>query len=132
MHIHITWVIFQQFIRRDLKPVAFLVRIWSPSSFFESPQKDRHSIFFQRNSYTNVCLKFFYDAKLMTLLLIFTISSKSLKWKQHFHTGNFGINYFWIWLFDRAKYQEGDWTGARGTDEQPLSDMPLLIRCGGT
>ena len=28
--------------------------------------------------------------------------------------------------------QEGDQAEARGTDEQPISDMPLLIRCGGT
>ena len=35
--------------------------------------------FFQRNSYTNICLKFLYDAKLMTPLLILTISGKNLK-----------------------------------------------------
>ena len=28
------------------------------------------------------------------------------------------------------KYQGGDEAEARGTDEQPLSDIPLLIRCG--
>ena len=32
LHIHITWVIFQQFILRDMKPVTFIVRIQSPSS----------------------------------------------------------------------------------------------------
>ena len=32
LHIHITWVIFQQFILRDMKPVVFIVRIQSPSS----------------------------------------------------------------------------------------------------
>ena len=35
--------------------------------------------FFQRNSYTKVCLKFLYARKLMTPLLILTISSKNLK-----------------------------------------------------
>ena len=42
-----------------------------------------------------------------------------------------GITYFWIWLFDRAKYLKGDYTEARDTDEQPLYGMPLLMRCGG-
>ena len=34
--------------------------------------------------------------------------------------------------FGGAKYQGGDETEARGTDEQPLSDKPPLIRCGET
>ena len=84
LHIHITWVIFQQFIRRNLKPVAFIVNI---VSFFHIRISTKRQAFhfFQRNCYTNVCLKFLYDAKLMTPLLILTISSKNLKWKQHFH-----------------------------------------------
>ena len=35
--------------------------------------------FYKRNSYTNACLKFLCDAKLITSLLIFVISSKKLK-----------------------------------------------------
>ena len=43
-----------------------------------------------------------------------------------------GITDFWIWLFSGAKYQRGDKAEARGTDKQPLSDDPALIRCGET
>ena len=32
LYIHITWVIFQQLILRDMKPVVFIVRIQSPFS----------------------------------------------------------------------------------------------------
>ena len=39
---------------------------------------------------------------------------------------------FWIWLFGGAKYQGGDKTEARGTDKQPLSDTPPLMRCEET
>ena len=42
------------------------------------------------------------------------------------------ITYFSIWLFGRAKYQGGHKAEARSTDEQPLSDKPLLIQCGET
>ena len=34
-----------------------------------------------------------------------------------------------MWLFGGAKYQGGDEAEARGTDGQPLSDKPPLIRC---
>ena len=37
-----------------------------------------------------------------------------------------------MWLFGGAKYQGGDEAEARGTDEQPLSEKPSLIRCGET
>ena len=44
-----------------------------------------------------------------------------------------GITYFSIWLFGRGiEYQGGDKAEAGGTDEQPLSDRPPLIRCGET
>ena len=47
----------------------------SPSSTFESPKKKKKKKqafdFLKRNSYTNICLKFCYDAKLITPLLIF-------------------------------------------------------------
>ena len=43
-----------------------------------------------------------------------------------------GIAYFWIWLFGGAKYQGGDEAGARGTDEQPLSDKLPLIQYAET
>ena len=39
---------------------------------------------------------------------------------------------FWIWLFGGAKYQGGDEAEAKGSDEQPLSDKPPLIKCGET
>ena len=42
------------------------------------------------------------------------------------------ITYFRIWPFGGAKYQGGDKAEARGTDEQPLSIKPPLIRCGET
>ena len=46
-------------------------------SRFECSIKNRHS---------NVCLKFFFDAKLIMSLFIFlNVSSKKLKWKQHFY-----------------------------------------------
>ena len=35
-----------------------------------------------------------------------------------------------MWLLGGAKCQGGDEAEARGTDEQPLSDKPPLIRCG--
>ena len=40
---------------------------------FESPQKKKKKAFdfLKRNSYTNVCLKFLYDTKLITPFLIF-------------------------------------------------------------
>ena len=59
----------------------------------------------------------------------FLISSKTWKWKQHFHTG---ITYFWIWLFGAAKYQWRDETKAKSTYEQPLSDKPPLIQVPGS
>ena len=87
---HITWVIFQQFIRRDLKPAAFIVRIQSTSSIFKSPQKGRHFIFFKE-----ILAQMFvwnsFMAWLMTPLLILTISSKNLKWIVHTVT-------FWSYL----------------------------------
>ena len=43
----------------------------SRSSTFESPQKKTGNLKNKTTSYTNVCLKFFYDAKLITPLLIF-------------------------------------------------------------
>ena len=46
----------------------------SPSSTFESSQKKQKKQafdFLKRISYTYACLKFFYDAKLITSLLIF-------------------------------------------------------------
>ena len=42
------------------------------------------------------------------------------------------MTYFRIWPFGGAKYQGGDKAEARGTDEQPLSIKPPLIRCGET
>ena len=35
-----------------------------------------------------------------------------------------------LWLFGVAKYQEGGEAKARGTNEQPLSVKPLLMRYG--
>ena len=52
--------------------------------------------------------------------------------KTAFHTDTFWHYLFWIWLFGVAKYQGGGETEARGTDEQPLSVKPLLIRYGET
>ena len=46
-----------------------IIRIQSPSSIFESPQKKQASNFLKRNSYTNACLKPLCDAKLITLLV---------------------------------------------------------------
>ena len=43
-------------------------------------------IFIKKNSYSNVCLKFLCDEKLITPLFIFNIPRKNLKWKQHFYT----------------------------------------------
>ena len=40
------------------------------------------------------------------------------------------VTYFGIWLFGGAKYQGGNEAEAKGTDEQPLSDNPPLIRRG--
>ena len=37
-----------------------------------------------------------------------------------------------LWLFGVAKYQEGGEAKARGTNEQPLSVKPLLMRYGET
>ena len=44
-----------------------------------------------------------------------------------------GIIYFWIWLFGGAAYEGGkrEREGG-GTDEEPVSDKPPLIRCGET
>ena len=42
-------------------------------------QKNRYSIFLKTNSYTNTRLKFRCDAKLITSLLFFLISTKNLK-----------------------------------------------------
>ena len=47
-----------------------IIRISSPSSIFESTQKQAFD-FLEGNSYTNVCLKFLCGAKLITTLLIF-------------------------------------------------------------
>ena len=41
------------------------------SFYIRISTKNNHSIFLKRNSYTNDCLKFLYDAKLITPLLIF-------------------------------------------------------------
>ena len=45
---------------------------------FESRQKKQAFDFSKRNSYTNACLQFLHDAKLITSLLIFLISGKKL------------------------------------------------------
>ena len=42
------------------------------------------------------------------------------------------IIYVWIWLFGGAKYQGGDEAEPKGSDGQPLSDKPPLIKCGET
>ena len=96
-----------------------IIRIWSISSIFKSPQKNRHSIF--------LCLKFLCDAKLITTLLIFQFlvkiwSENSISVPVHSR-----ITYFWIWLFGETKYKGGDAAEARGTDEQPLYDKPPLM-----
>ena len=99
LHIHITWVIFEQFIRRDLKPVnlvsCFYIRISAKRQAFN---------FFQRN----VCLKFLYDAKFITPHLIFQFLVKVYSENKISIPIHSGITYFWISLFDGTKYQEGD------------------------
>ena len=79
------------------------------------------------NSYTNVSIKFLFDAKLITPLLFFLFLVKIGSENSIFIPIHSGITYLWIWLFDGDKYQ-----GGGGTDEQPLSDKPPLIRCGET
>ena len=41
-----------------------------------------------------------------------------------------GITNFWILLFVGATYQRGDEADERCTDEQLLSDKPLMMQCG--
>ena len=128
-------LLFQSFI-----PLFFRVSFLFFLEFASSPFSDfvvffHHNYdyfilfdFLQINSYT--ILKFFWDAKLITPLLIFYFlviiwSENSISIQLHSE-----IIYFWIWLFGGAKYQGGDKAEARGTDEQPFSDKPSLIRCG--
>ena len=87
--------------------------------------------FLKRCSYTNVCLKFLCDV-LITQLLIFRFLVKICHENRISILMHSGITSFWIWLFSGAKYQGRGKAGARGTNEQPLSDKPLLIRCGET
>ena len=69
------------------------------------PQEKQAFDFFKRSSYTNVCLKFLCDA-IDNVTSYFLISSKYLKWKQHFHTDRLRITNFWIWLFVRPHIKE--------------------------
>ena len=85
-----------------------------------------------KNTHSSICLKFLCDAELIMPLLFLNISSKSLKWKQHFYTDT-SWNYlflnmavWWGYISRRKKRRDRD----GGTDEQPLSDKPPLIRCG--
>ena len=107
MHIHITWVIFQQFKRRDLKPVTFPVRIFLSSSMFESPQKT--SIRFFSKKLLHKCLfKIPLWREIDNATPYFSISSKYLKWKQHFHSDTFWNYLLLNMAVDGAKYQEWD------------------------
>ena len=54
----------------NLSKSIFYIRISTEKQAFD---------FLKRNSYTNTCLKFLFDAKLITSLIIFLISSKKLK-----------------------------------------------------
>ena len=77
---HITW---------NLSKSVFHIRISTKKQALD---------FSKRNSYTNTCLKFLCDAKLITSLLIFLISSKKLKaaylsfhWFNDFRTHEFEL-----------------------------------------
>ena len=78
-------------------------------------------------SYTNVCLKFLCDAKLVIPLLILWFLVKISNENSISILVHSGITYFWIWLFCVAKYQGRDEADTKDTDVQPLSVKPLLI-----
>ena len=82
--------------------------------------------------FDNARLKFLCDAKLITPLLIFWFLVKIWSENSISIQINTGITHFWIWLFGGAKYKGRDEAEAKGTDEQPFSDKPPLIRCGQT
>ena len=74
---------------------------------------------------------FLCDVKLITPLLIFQFIARI--WGENsisipIHSG---ITYFWIWLFGEPNIQEGT-SQRQGTDKQPLSSKPPLIRCRET
>ena len=88
-HIQITWVIFQQFIRRDLKPVALpwlSLLEFSLLLPYSNLHKKTGIRFFSKKLLQKYLFKIPLWDKVMTPLLILTISSKNSKWKQHFHT----------------------------------------------
>ena len=68
-----------------------IIRIYSPSSILEFPQKYQAFDFLKRNCYTNVCLKFFCDAKLITQLLIFLILNIKFEVKTRFGEGKISV-----------------------------------------
>ena len=76
-------------------------------------------------SYTNVSLKFLCDAKLIMPLLPLLFLVKV--WNEN--SISIPIHSVAVWV---AKYQEGGEAKARGTNEQPLSVKPLLMRYGET
>ena len=82
--------------------------------------------------FDNARLKFLCDAKLITPLLIFWFLVKIWSENSISIQINTGITHFWICLFGGAKYKGRDEAEAKGTDEQPFSDKPPLIRCGQT
>ena len=86
--------------------------------------------FLKTISYANVCLKYLCDTKRITPPFIFLISSKKLKWKQHFHT-----DAFWSYLLFNMAVLWGEilrrgWGRAKWTDEQLSDKRPFIIRCG--
>ena len=114
--LNVYWVIGLNLLEK-INSIYFLVT-WNLSEsifYIRISTKKQAFDFLKRNSYTNVCLQLLCDAKLMTSLLIFLISSKNLKWKQDFHTADYGITNFWILLFGGAKYQRGKEAETRGT-----------------
>ena len=91
-HIQITWVIFQQFIRRDLKPVALpwlSLLEFSLLLPYSNLHKKTGIRFFSKKLLQKYLFKIPLWDKVMTPLLILTMSSENLKWKQHFHTVTF-------------------------------------------
>ena len=99
--------IFQIVITKNASITCMFIQ---NNSFYSLIHSSPSSILIvHKNTHSNICLKFLCDAELIMPLLFLNISSKSLKWKQHFYTDTShpGIIYSWIWLFGGATYQGG-------------------------